>query len=150
MKGLFVLTPLLFITKTFFMFKSICILLVSFSVVRPAGLHAQNVLSGKITDVVGGSPLVGASVYIADLKLGAVSGRDGMYLIRNLPAGVYVVSVSMIGYARQVEGVTVKGTISRNYSFKPVFDRPERCDCYRRSGCNRSTKYSFCHRFDEQ
>ncbi len=119
MKGLFVLKPLLFITKTFFMFKSICILLVSFSVVRPAGLHAQNVLSGKITDVVSGSLLVGASVYIADLKLGAVSGRDGMYLIRDLPAGVYVVSVSMIGYARQVEGVAVKGTISRNYSLSP-------------------------------
>jgi iron complex outermembrane receptor protein len=108
-----------FISKTLFMFKSIGILLLSLSIVQPAALHAQNAVSGKITDAISGSPLVGASVYIPDLKLGAVSDRDGMYLIRDLPSGVYVVSVSMIGYARQVENVAVKGTISKNYSLSP-------------------------------
>jgi iron complex outermembrane recepter protein len=101
------------------MFKSICVLSLSLSIVRPAALHAQNVVSGKITDAVSGSPLAGASVYITDLKLGAVSGKDGVYLFRDLPSGVYVVSVSMIGYARQVEEVNVKGMISRNYSLSP-------------------------------
>src|ERR1700690_1225207 len=117
MKGPFVMPPLDFFTKTLIMFKSIGILLLSLSIVLPAA--AQNVVSGKITDAVSGSPLVGASVYIPDLKLGAVSGLDGTYLIRNLPSGAYVISVSMIGHARQVEEVTVKGTISLNYSLSP-------------------------------
>ena len=63
--------------------------------------------------------MVGASVYISDLKLGAVSGRDGTYVIRDLPSGAYVISISMIGYARQVEEVAVKGVINRNYSLSP-------------------------------
>ncbi|HEV3413296.1 MAG TPA: TonB-dependent receptor [Puia sp.] len=101
------------------MFKSISILLLSLSVVQSAALHAQNVVSGKITDAVSGYPLVGASVYVPDLKLGAVSDRDGVYLIRNLPSGAYVLSISMVGYARQVEKVAVKGTISKNYRLSP-------------------------------
>jgi iron complex outermembrane receptor protein len=111
--------PLHFIPKTLFMFKSLCILLLSFSIVQSAALHAQNAVSGKITDAVSGSPLVGASVYIPDLKLGAVSGRDGIYLIRDLPSGAYVISISMIGYARRVEEVAVKGMISKNYRLSP-------------------------------
>ena len=119
MKGPFVMLPLRFITKSLFMFKSISILLLSLSVVQSAALHAQNVVSGKITDAVSGYPLVGASVYVPDLKLGAVSDRDGVYLIRNLPSGAYVLSISMVGYARQVEKVAVKGTISKNYRLIP-------------------------------
>ncbi len=120
MKGPLVMLPLYFITKTLFMFfKSICILLLSLMLVRSAALQAQNVVSGKIMDAVSGSPLVGASVYIPDLKLGAVSGRDGMYLIRDLPSGVYVISISMIGYARRVEEVVIKGTVSKSYNLSP-------------------------------
>jgi iron complex outermembrane receptor protein len=111
--------PLHSITKTLFMFKSICILLLCFSIVQPVALHAQNEVSGKITDAVSGSPLVGASVYIPDLKLGAVSGRDGMYVIRDLPSGAYLISVSIVGYGRQVEEVFVKGRVSKDYRLSP-------------------------------
>jgi len=117
--GPFVMPPLRFITKTHFMLKSICMLLLTLFIVLPSFLRAQNVVSGKITDAVSGAPLVGASVYIPDLKLGAVSGRDGMFLIRNLPSGAYLISISMIGYARQVEEVAVRGAISRNYGLSP-------------------------------
>src|SRR5580692_2001570 len=101
------------------MFRSICILLLCLSIVLPASPQAQNSVSGRITDAVSGSPLVGATVYIPDLKLGAVSDRDGIYFIRDLPSGAYVVSVSMIGYARQVGELAVKGTISKNYGLSP-------------------------------
>jgi len=85
----------------------------------PASIQAQTAVSGKITDAISGSPLVGATVYIPDLKLGAVSGRDGIYLIKDLPSGAYVLSISMIGYARQVQEVVVKGLINMNYSLRP-------------------------------
>ena len=98
---------LYFITKTLFMFRSICILLLCLSIALPASLHAQNAVSGRITDAANGSPLAGVTLYIPDLKSGAVSGRDGSYLIRNLPSGAYVISISIIGYERKVEEVTV-------------------------------------------
>lgn len=78
--------------------------------------QSKNVVSGKITDAATGSPLAGVSVYMPDLKLGVVSGRDGTYLIRDLPSGDYVITISRIGYAQQVEEVAVKGMISKNYS----------------------------------
>jgi iron complex outermembrane receptor protein len=111
--------PLYFITKTLFMFRSICILLLCLSIVLPPSLQAQNAVSGRITDAVSGTPLVGVSLYIPDLKLGAISGKDGAYLIRNLPSGTYVLSISMIGYERQVEAVAVKGAVTRDYRLSP-------------------------------
>jgi iron complex outermembrane receptor protein len=97
------------------MFRSICILLLCLSIVLPASLRAQNTVGGRITDAVSGSPLAGVTLYIPDLKLGAVSGGDGTYLIRNLPSGAYVISISMIGYERQLEVVAVKGAVSKDY-----------------------------------
>src|SRR5579863_374335 len=111
--------PLYFITKTLFMFRSICIVLLCLSIVLPVSLSAQNAVSGMITDAVSGTPLAGVSLYIPDLKLGAISGKDGTYLIRNLPSGAYLLSISMIGYERQVEGVAVKGMVIRDYRLSP-------------------------------
>src|ERR1700734_2614005 len=102
-----------FFSKTVIMFKIKNFQALIVLIALPAYIHAQTVVSGKITDAVSGSPLVGAAVYIPDLKLGAVSGRDGIYLIRYLPPGAYVVSISMIGYAAQAEEVAVKGVTNR-------------------------------------
>ena len=40
-------------------------------------------LSGKVTDSATGKPLPGASVYIADLKLGVVADESGKYRFAN-------------------------------------------------------------------
>jgi iron complex outermembrane receptor protein len=85
------------------------------SVFVPAALFAQHSVSGIVTDAVNGSPLAGVSVYIPDLKSGAISGRDGAWLIRNVPSGTFVISISIIGYERQSEAITVRGTVNRNY-----------------------------------
>ena len=42
-------------------------------------------LSGKITDKESGQPIPGVTIYIPDLKTGAVTGMDGTYKIDNLP-----------------------------------------------------------------
>lgn len=99
------------------MFRRTCLLLLVMSAVifLPGVLRAQNSVSGLITDAVSGYPLPGVSIYIPDLKSGAVSGPDGAYLLRNLPSGVYVISISMIGYERKVEEIAVNGSIGRNY-----------------------------------
>jgi iron complex outermembrane receptor protein len=55
-------------------------------------------LSGKVTDKDKGTPLAGASVYIPDLKVGAVADDNGNYKLNNLPSGTYLVEVNYVGY----------------------------------------------------
>jgi iron complex outermembrane receptor protein len=66
--------------------------------------YAQITLSGKVTEKGSGEPLIGATVYIPDLKTGSSSDKDGNFRIRNLPATTLLVQVSYIGY----QAVTVK------------------------------------------
>jgi iron complex outermembrane receptor protein len=80
--------------------------------------QTQNQLSGKIIDAGSGNTLAGVSVTIPDLKLGTVSGRDGSYLLRDLPSGDYVIIISMIGYARELEKVAVKGAVRKDYGLR--------------------------------
>ena len=64
-------------------------------------------LSGKVTDSSTGKPLSGASVYIADLKLGAVANESGNYRFANLPTGTYLVEAHAIGHSTQIKDVTI-------------------------------------------
>jgi iron complex outermembrane receptor protein len=54
-------------------------------------------LSGKVTDA-SGSPLSGASIYIADLRKGSIADANGNYLINGIPSGTYLVEIKFIGY----------------------------------------------------
>jgi len=71
--------------------------------------EAQISLSGKITERKNQASLSGASVYIPDLKTGAVSKQDGSYEIKNIPTGTYLVEVSFVGFASQTTEIKVKG-----------------------------------------
>ena len=64
-------------------------------------------LSGKVTDSSTGKPLPGASVYIADLKLGVVVNESGNYRFANLPSGTYLVEAHAIGHSTQIKDITI-------------------------------------------
>jgi iron complex outermembrane receptor protein len=64
-------------------------------------------LSGKVTDSSTGKPLPGASVYIADLKLGVVVNESGIYRFANLPSGTYLVEAHAIGHSTQIKDITI-------------------------------------------
>ena len=49
-----------------------------------------------------GKPISCATVYIADLKLGAIADASGHYHFNNLPSGTYLVEVHAIGYSSQL------------------------------------------------
>ena len=55
-------------------------------------------LSGKITDKATGEAIVGASLYIPELKSGAVTDIDGKYTINNLPLRKMTLQVHFLGY----------------------------------------------------
>lgn len=74
------------------LFSVVCILL-------PLSLFAQSgSISGTVTDGSNGDPLIGASVFIPSLSIGAATDVDGEYTIPNVPAGQYTLVVKYIGF----------------------------------------------------
>lgn len=68
-------------------------------------LSAQNAgkISGIITDIENGEPLIGANVMIVGTSLGASTDIDGNFFILNVPAGKYDVQASMVGYQKIIQ-----------------------------------------------
>lgn len=61
--------------------------------------QVRNTLSGKVTDQINGTPLAGASVIIADLKVGVITDTSGVYRFKSLPPGRHLLEVSYVGYS---------------------------------------------------
>jgi hypothetical protein len=78
----------------------IAIMALVFAQVVNAQQSSKNTISGNVTDERNGEELIGASVYITELKTGASTNAYGFYSI-SLPAGKYKVTFSYIGYESQ-------------------------------------------------
>ncbi len=74
-------------------------------------MSAQS-LSGAVTDSASHQPLVGASIYFPQLRLGAVTDANGNYKIAPLPKGTYRVELHMTGYATVAKEVSIDGDIT--------------------------------------
>ena len=81
--------------------------------------YSQNEIKGKIKDANTGLPIAGSSVYIPDLKTGAISNADGAYAIKDIPDGTYLIEVSYVGYGSQTIEVDVKKTAVADFALKP-------------------------------
>lgn len=64
-------------------------------------------IRGKISDVVNAEELVGAIVYIKQLKVGTQAGLDGSYMIKNIPPGNYTLIFSYISYLSVEKQITI-------------------------------------------
>jgi len=76
---------------------------------------ATGSLSGKVSEKKTGNPLPAATVYIADLKIGAVADSNGHYFFRSLPSGTYLVEVRNIGFKAITRNVIVSGDVVANF-----------------------------------
>lgn len=63
-----------------------------------ASLAQAATIKGKVVEAESGNPLHGATVRLISTKYGAYSSGKGEYLIENVPAGVYEIAVSLVGY----------------------------------------------------
>jgi iron complex outermembrane receptor protein len=70
---------------------------------------AQQILQGKIVDKANNQPIAGATVYIPDLKKGAVSDIDGFYKLEHLPKGKFLVQFKFVGYSPEVRSIDLAG-----------------------------------------
>ncbi|MEI7663126.1 MAG: TonB-dependent receptor [Bacteroidota bacterium] len=73
---------------------------------------AQNSLSGKITVGNGNTPLGMVSVYIPELKRGAISDNSGAFSFSNLPKTTFGLQLSIPGYKTQVKTIDLRKTTS--------------------------------------
>lgn len=80
----------------------------------------QNSLTGKITEADSSEPLIGASVFIAELKTGASTDIDGVYRIEDVPSGTYIIEVRYIGHKTLVRKVTISGEAYQDFALEPA------------------------------
>jgi iron complex outermembrane receptor protein len=80
----------------------------------------KNVLSGKITDSKTGAPLSGASVFIHDLKIGAIAHDDGSFKTSSVAPGKYLVEVSSVGFETIIESIEINGNTEMNFAMQPA------------------------------
>lgn len=75
-------------------------------------------VSGYIKDAVNGEMLIGATIYVEELKTGTSSNAYGYYSLR-IPPGKYTLSYSYIGYETHKMNVDLKGDVSSNIEMSP-------------------------------
>ncbi len=81
-------------------------------------LLAQNSLSGKIIHKEDNETVVGATIYIPDLRIGASSDVNGTYRISNLPKGTFTVQVSYVSHRTVIEKVTIDGATTKDFTME--------------------------------
>ncbi|WP_316850119.1 TonB-dependent receptor [Pedobacter agri] len=78
-------------------------------------------IEGKVTDASNSQTLPGASIYIPDLKVSAVTNNDGEFTLNNLPAkGSYLVEVHYIGYKTATKIVNFSSTVTLEFALQPT------------------------------
>lgn len=89
-------------------FKQVCATAAAV-VLSAATLPAQQAgdVRGTVTDTRTKSPIIGAKVSIASPERAALTDERGRYVLRNLPAGTYVVTTTAIGRKADSSSVTV-------------------------------------------
>jgi len=73
---------------------------------------------GKITDKSNGESLVGATIFITELKTGSVSDAYGHYSL-TLPEGNYTLDFSYIGYVGQRKAISLTSNLTINVELHP-------------------------------
>ena len=75
---------------------------------------AQQTVSGRITDADDGTPVPGASIFIANTTIGTTSGEAGNYSLTVPGTGVFEVVISHVGYQSVFHKVDVPKDIHQH------------------------------------
>lgn len=67
----------------------------------------QGTVSGSAVDAETGEPLIGVTIVIRELNIGAATDADGFFEIEDVPEGDYVVEASFVGYITQTRNISV-------------------------------------------
>lgn len=73
------------------------------------GVNAQNIVKGIATDSDSENPLQGVLVSIVNTPTSQTTGADGVFAIKNVPNGSYIVEIKLAGYEIQNFPVELSG-----------------------------------------
>jgi iron complex outermembrane receptor protein len=90
------------------------LLLAATPIISKAADIDAGTLTGTVTDKKDGSPIIGASIAIPDLKTGTSTDANGKYILNHLPKGIYLVQVTYLGYSTFNQRVDFSKTTSLN------------------------------------
>ncbi|CAN5902000.1 TonB-dependent receptor [soil metagenome] len=71
--------------------------------------------SGIIKDIKTGMPVMGATVSIADIKVGTNTNAKGEFNISNISEGSHLIEISHIGYTTIAENVQITGDTKKDF-----------------------------------
>lgn len=71
-------------------------------------VHAGTI-RGRTLDALTGQPVIGATLIIDKTKFYNVSGLDGSFVIKNVPAGSYKIRISYVSYRTMTRDVVITG-----------------------------------------
>ncbi len=80
-----------------------------------AQIKPRITLTGKVTDGVSGEVLTGASVLLADSKIGTTTDTAGVYVFENIPAGHTIIEISFAGYKTIVAHLDITDDTNKNF-----------------------------------
>ncbi|MBF8247715.1 MAG: hypothetical protein HW374_515 [Bacteroidetes bacterium] len=76
------------------------------------GQEKMGSVAGRILDGETKEPLAGANVFLRSTFIGAASDASGRFRISGIPAGLYTVNATMVGYRSQsLENIEIRGGI---------------------------------------
>ena len=79
-----------------------------------AMLHAQQItIAGRVTDEETQKPIEFASILMKENGLWAITGADGSFHIKNIPAGKVVLTIQCLGYATRQIALDISKDIPR-------------------------------------
>lgn len=81
------------------------IFILFFSISASAQTIKGGETTGKITDKTTGQPIPGVTITIPDVRIATSTDAKGLYVLKQLPKGEYLIQVSAIGYASETKMV---------------------------------------------
>jgi len=91
--------------------KSVFVMLVFATSISCAQLSGS--LTGKVLDAHSKRPLEGANVVVQGTAYGSATAKDGAYRLEQIPVGSYSLTVSYVGYAKQVVPVEITTMVQK-------------------------------------
>lgn len=117
-----------------FILLILCLLCNSFNELRAENVPGKYTISGYIKDGGNGESLIGATVFIKELKIGTAANIYGFYSI-SLAPGNYTIEFSFLGFTKEVKQIELKNNVTISMELKPesqvmdevtvTADRPE-------------------------
>lgn len=83
-------------------------------------IQAKTILYGKVSNYKTGELLPGASIYVHDVKKGAIADGTGNYRVQNLADGRYLVEVSYLGFKSIIETIELRGEVQKDFALEPT------------------------------